>query len=577
MKQKTRKLSIRYKILLPSTLLIILVCVIIGGNSYIKIQNGMIDMAVEEASLAAKISGNSINTTWLPDIVPGSEGSVTYNLLSSQISGLKEKCGIKYMYTLYLENGQCYYGVDTDEGEEQCMVGEYFDLDYYGLSYETMSSVLNGEIVSTRKIEVDGDDVLLSVYAPIYEGENIVGILGCDYDAESVLERINSTIKGVVIISLICMILAIVIINIIIQAIMKNLLTINRKIYDLVNNEGDLTQTLDVTSGDEMELIAKNVNSLLSYMRGIMQNISDNSNKINSSSHSMADSISEAELNITDVSATMEQMSASMEETAASMNQIAESVNQIYSQVEVIYGKSSDGMDYTNKIRTNASEIRTNAVESQDSAKKQVEHMTTVMNEKIERSKAVKEIRELTENIISITEQTNLLSLNASIEAARAGEAGKGFAVVADEIGKLANSSSEAAEKIQQVSSEVIMAVDDLSREAEMMVTFINDMTMSGYQNLVNTGDSYQKDAGNFYNMMNEFLYTANDLRKNMDNIKEAVEAINIAIEESAKGVTNVSEMSVNLTEIVNSINEEAQGNQGIAGQLNEEVGKFKI
>lgn len=575
MKQKTRKLSIRYKILLPSTFLIILVCLVIGANSYIKIQNGMIEMAVEEASLAAKISGNSINTTWLPDIVPGSEGSVTYNLLLSQLSGLKEKCGIMYMYTLYLEDGECYYGVNTDE--DQCMVGDYFDLDYYGLDYEAMSSVFSGEIVSTKKIETDGDEVLLSVYAPIYEGENVVGILGCDYDARSVLEKINSTIKGVVIISLICMILAIAVMNIIVQAIMKNLLVINRKVYDLVNNEGDLTQKLDVKSGDEIELIAGNVNSLLSYMRGIMQNISSNSNKINDSSHNMADSLSNAELNITDVSATMQQMSAAMEETSASMNQIAESVNQIYSQVEAVYGKSSDGMDYTNKIRTNASQIRTDAVESQNNAKKQVEQMTAAMNEKIERSKAVREINELTENIISITEQTNLLSLNASIEAARAGEAGKGFAVVADEIGKLANSSSEAAEKIQQVSSEVIMAVDDLSKEAEIMVTFINDTTMSGYQNLVNTGDSYQKDAGSFYDMMDEFLHRANDLRQNMDSIKEAVEAINIAVEESAKGVTNVSEMSVNLTEIVNSINEEAQSNQGVAGQLNNEVGKFKI
>ena len=573
MKQKTRKLSIRYKIILPATFLIILVCLIIGGNSYARIQNSMIEMAVEEASLAAKIAAKSVNSAWIPEIVPGAEGSVVYNLLFKQLNGLRDECGMLYMYTVYLENGKSYYGLDTDESENRCLIGEEFNTDY-----ETLLPVLSGEIVSTNEIETEGDEHLLAVFAPIYDDNGeVAGILGCDYDAKSAVDKINGTIKRVVAISLICMVLAVIIMNIIVQAIMKNLILINQKIYDLVNNEGDLTQKLDVMSGDETELIAENVNNLLGHIRGIMQNISANSVSINDSSHVMADGLSNAGLNITDVSATMEQMSAAMEETSSSMSQITESVEQIYHKVELIYGKSKDGMDYTKNIRTNAMQIRTDAVESQDSAKKQVEQMTAVMSEKIERSKAVQVISELTENIINITEQTNLLSLNASIEAARAGDAGKGFAVVADEIGKLANSSSEAAEKIQQVSNEVITAVSELSKEAESMVRFVNETTMSGYDNLVNTSGNYKDDAGSFYDMMDEFLRTANDLQQNMDNIREAMEAINTAVEESAKGVTNVTEMSVNLTEIVNSINEEAKGNQEIAECLNNEVGKFKI
>ena len=92
--------------------------------------------------------------------------------------------------------------------------------------------------------------------------------------------------------------------------------------------------------------------------------------------------------------------------------------------------------------------------------------MAELLRQKIEKSKAVEEVRELTKNIINIAEETNLLALNASIEAAKAGDAGRGFVVVADEIGKLAMNSAQAATEIQKVTAEVIQTVDELAEEA---------------------------------------------------------------------------------------------------------------
>ena len=90
----------------------------------------------------------------------------------------------------------------------------------------------------------------------------------------------------------------------------------------MVHNEGDLTQKIEIKSGDEMELIADNVNNLLEYIREIMINIASDSKSIMDSSQKTVKNISEAELNITDVSATMQEMSAGMEETSASIGQI---------------------------------------------------------------------------------------------------------------------------------------------------------------------------------------------------------------------------------------------------------------
>lgn len=103
---------------------------------------------------------------------------------------------------------------------------------------------------------------------------NVTGIVGCDYDADGVIKRLHSALERVIQISLICLVIALVVLNFVISKVIKSLRKVDGKIYELVHNEGDLTQTLDVHTGDEMEMIGENVNELLRYIRKIMLNIS---------------------------------------------------------------------------------------------------------------------------------------------------------------------------------------------------------------------------------------------------------------------------------------------------------------
>ena len=128
------------------------------------------------------------------------------------------------------------------------------------------------------------------------------------------------------------------------------------------------------------------------------------------------------------------------------------------------------------------------------------------VQEQIEKSKAVKEIELLTSTILDITNQTKLLSLNASIEAARAGDAGRGFAVVAEEIGKLAKDSTEAANKIQNVSKTVISSVDSLTEETEKMEKFLTKEALKGYEKLIESSETYQKNMNDLYETMSYFI-----------------------------------------------------------------------
>ena len=570
-KIRTRRLTIRAKILIPSIIIVVLVCGLMGYNSYTRFEKSMVRMGVEEADMAATIVADSLDAKLVYKVTVGSEGTQVYQNLQGDLRKKQKACGIAFLYTLYTDGKKVYYGVDSDE--DAAKVGDEF-----ADSYAELEPVFGGKEYIQDYIDHTEDGDLITVYKPIEDNAGkVVAILGCDYDASSITAELQKAVVQTLQIGGICLILAILILTIIVSRITKGLMQVNAKIYDLVHNEGDLTQKLDVRSGDELELIAGNVNELLAYIRKIMIGISSGSMRLMSSSRKMVDHLSSADESITDVSATMQEMSAAMEETTSSLNQITEAIDEIYSSVERIAGNADAGKVSSQEMESRASGANDAAAEGEKKANIETEKMADSLNEKIAKSKSVEQIEILTSNIIEITEQTNLLALNASIEAARAGEAGRGFAVVADEIGKLAGNSADAAAKIRQVSAEVIQAVDELAEGSQQMIEFVCNSTEEGFGGLVATSENYATDANAMRAMMEQFAQTAEELRSTMDGIRESISAVNIAVEESAKGIAGVSESSVQLTGNVNDIQSEASDNNGIAEDLAKEVGKFKL
>ena len=570
-KIRTRRLTIRAKILIPSIIIVVLVCGLMGYNSYTRFEESMVRMGVEEADMAATIVVDSLDANLVSEVTVGSEGTQVYQNLQGDLRKKQKACGIAFLYTLYTDGKKVYYGVDSDE--DAAKVGDEF-----ADSYAELEPVFGGKEYIQDYIDHTEDGDLITVYKPIEDNAGkVVAVLGCDYDASSIAAELQGAVARTLQIGGICLILAILILTIIISRITKGMMQVNAKIYDLVHNEGDLTQKLDVRSGDELELIAGNVNELLAYIRKIMIGISSGSMRLMSTSRKMVDHLSSADESITDVSATMQEMSAAMEETTSSLNQITEAIDEIYSSVERIAGNADAGKVSSQEMESRASGANDAAAEGEKKANIETEKMAASLNEKIAKSKSVEQIEVLTSNIIEITEQTNLLALNASIEAARAGEAGRGFAVVADEIGKLAGNSADAAAKIRQVSAEVIQAVDELAEGSQQMIEFVCNSTEEGFGGLVATSENYATDANAMRAMMEQFAQTAEELRSTMDGIRESISAVNIAVEESAKGIAGVSESSVQLTGNVNDIQSEASDNNGIAEDLATEVGRFKL
>lgn len=571
--RRIRGISIRFKILLPASLVVILLCVIMGLNSYRRFKVAMVEMGVEEAQMAAVISTRVIDADQVAQMSAEQEGSAEYTAIRDTMLDIKEECGIHYLYTLYTDGEKVYYGIDADNTESVNDFGTPFEV-----SYEELEPVFGGEMYVQDFIDYTEDGSLISAYIPLVGSDGtVVGAVGCDYDASKVVERLNQTWQQTVQISSVCLVIGLLILNLVVGKVIRGLHKVDDKIYELVHNEGDLTQTLDVHTGDEMEVIAKNVNELLRYIRGIMLNISDNSKHLQESSDQVSKNLSDAQTEIGNVSATMEEMSAAMEESSASLIQINEEVGLVFESIEGFYEQAKSESAVADEIMKTAVQVYQRAGEEKQRAMRQAADIAASVQQKIEKSKEVEEIRELTKNIINITEETNLLALNASIEAARAGEAGRGFSVVADEIGKLAANSAASATEIQKVTEKVIQSVDDLAAESENMIAFMNETAMDGYEKMLATSEDYQGNVANMNAMMQSFAQKSKDLKLNIENIRESLGDMKTAVGECAIGVTNVTETSIRLTENVSDIGKEAELNLDIAVGLNDEVGKFKL
>lgn len=398
---------------------------------------------------------------------------------------------------------------------------------------------------------------------------------------ETSIKNIEASIKDTVFLIVISVLAAIIIFVIawiyVSRSIVKPVNIILLKLKKMANNSGDLTQRIDFVSKDEIGELAKNFNLMQDSFRQIINVIINECKSVKNKVNRTNENANHLSSLIEDVYATTEELSSVMEETAASTEEVSLETSKIQLNVESVAIKAKSEAENSRIIEQRANNLKSKAISSKEQAEEINITTQDKLLEAIEKAKEVEKINALSEAILDIASQTNLLAINASIEASRAGEAGKGFAIVAEEIKNLAEDSKNTVTEIKNISSIIINTVQNLVNTSEDMIKFINTQVISDYNMIVETGEYYSEDAMLISNMTKEFGSKSNEIMTSIITVAEAVSQINISNNESAKGTNHISEKMNTISEkSYNMVNLIQEVNMS-TNKLVEMVNDFKV
>lgn len=349
------------------------------------------------------------------------------------------------------------------------------------------------------------------------------------------------------------------------------------KMRELATSEGDLTTAIPVKRRDEFSGLARDFNQFLANLRQLILQVNGVSHGVTEQSARMYDELRELDTYMTTTAATTEDLTAGMQQTAASAQEMNASASDMERTLHNIVTMAAERKAEAEQVDARAVALRDHAVEAKASALHVLSSTRVSLEKAMQDAKAVREIATLTNDILDIAAQTNLLSLNASIEAARAGEAGRGFAVVADEIRKLAETSRTTVERIQAISTTVLHSVDHLNDTSSEMLHFLDTNVLKDYDQLEEAAEHYSEDAGRFEATASEFAVAAVELEQLTSNMIGVIQDVAVTVNNGALGTQEIAEKVTMSVDRFSELNRATEASQQKMDELNALIGQFKV
>ncbi|MGE7947330.1 methyl-accepting chemotaxis protein [Lysinibacillus sp. NPDC093688] len=474
---------------------------------------------------------------------------------------------------IFYENLEQVKKMHPEEQEKLDAIKVAFD-EYYSSGQKMAHSYIQGgpELGNKIMLKFDTTSVEINDKVELFQQENITDTQNSLAHVEKLIDDNKQWFLWMFcIILMICVVVGILFVRSIVVPVNK-LTSAAKEIA-----KGDLCQKdIEVRTKDEMKDLADSFNLMKSNLHSLIHSMTANvehttsaaeelaasTDEISNSSHDIANLVEKMAIRDNQAAVTGRESSIAMDETAQGVQRIVEATQMLHSKAVDTQSIANDG------------EKTLHVAEDQMSIIQQSSYATNERIKKLSTQSA--EIVNITKVITEITEQTNLLALNAAIEAARAGEHGKGFAVVADEVRKLAEESKASANQIV----DVIALIQQETKEVEkaVSVTVLNvDEGVTFIQNAQNAFEGILKAISDMTSQIEDVSASTQQISASTEEIAASVNEMSTSSNYTALQSETIASTIEEQTATIQEINAVAKALSEEAVSVKEEMNKFKI
>lgn len=423
-----------------------------------------------------------------------------------------------------------------------------------------------------EKVEINGNYYYAYCMPIEVQGETI----GLAF-AGQLVSDVTGSISEFIVYFVVVAILLIVIFAVLAMLFSKRLL----KSFDAIGKNITALAQGDLSVQDKKSSMIKEMNVLLEDTALMQDNLSNTIGKVKSVSQVLVENIAEATQLSESTNRRANQITTAVDELSTAMLSLTDNVQSISDQMDEIGVCVNDITENVEHLNTNSKDIlKTNSEAKADmeeileNTKASVEAVNSITSQIKQTNDSIAEIDEAVELILGISEQTNLLSLNASIEAARAGEAGRGFSVVAEEIRKLSEQSAQGAEMIKNLAN----TITEKSRKSVELAEGVCSIIMLEQESVAITQQKYDELSNEIDQSVEEIRSIAGKTEKlegYKENIIQNVHTLSAICEENT---ANNEEVNANIFEIIEEVkvvNDNCEKMNDMAKELEESVSYF--